>query len=137
MFVYLTAPQSIPREVLTKVEFDTVGFDKNGEWDNENFRWVCKKAGTYGAHAFLAMTMGEQGANLQVRIHRNADEVALGYGHQNFNACAWPKCSLLLEFAVGDYLEVWAYRQNSKSSNLELCTANPISHNGFCIWAES
>jgi len=136
MFVYLTTPQTISKETLTKVQFDTVGFDKNSEWDAVNYRWVCKEAGIYAAHAFLLMNMGAHEENLQARIHLNDmsayDQVALGFGHQSSGACAWPKCTALLELAVGDYLEVWTREDGASAQDLT-CSV-PVSHNGFCVW---
>ena len=142
MTVYLDAAQSIPSQAWTKVNFDTVRFDNNGDWDVANKRFIAPVTGVYAAELHLAMTFVTNELNMVAHIVLNGDvnntSLAHAPGHQNNPQCAWPKCFVLIDLAAGDYLEAFCYQYDTVSRDLVIGTvatwACHLMHNGFSVW---
>ena len=128
-FVNLSADQSsIAETTATKIQFNTVVTDTDNAYDNTtNYRWTCPsgKAGKYKIElALLLRTPGDVSSNLsrgQCYIYKNGSEVAVTFNDLRNNPVRKNHLmqSLILDVAVGDYLEGFGWGQSIDAGGLQ------------------
>lgn len=125
---YRNAYQSLPDNVVTKIQFNAEDYDVQNEYDNvTNYRFTAKKAGLYvfGASVefrsvtvgdFCVMYMFKNGAYLAVMAY----DAAVTEYHQTAGSAAD-------KAAINDYYELFVRHKHGSAVNIGNTTAS-------CFW---
>ena len=113
--VFFTADQNISEAVATKIAFDTEEFDTDNAFDTSTNRFTVPagKAGLYSISG-LARTDSEGNSNALIAImyiYKNGVSVKRlyqAYGN-NYQRSIGMSITSVLDLAVGDYIELYAY----------------------------
>jgi hypothetical protein len=114
------AAQSIPNEAYTKVSFQTEDFDTDNAFASDKFTVPSGEAGKYYFEAtFLINSAADkQFAGL---IYKNGSGIFYSIGKQqsggNASYSAAATASVILDLAVGDYIEFYIYQDTGSSKN--------------------
>ena len=77
--VYLSTPQTITKNTLTVIAFDTERFDGDGEWDVGNYKFVVGTTGYYQVNAQARISPLEAITKvIDIAVH--VDDVEVAYG---------------------------------------------------------
>lgn len=139
---YKTTPQSIPSgSNYTKINFEGEDFDRNGEFDLTNDRFMAKQRGMYFVTISGFVSVGS-GESALVGIRKNGSSIYTMKWTKYASAPngAQPVCSVLVWLNPGDYMEGIVRHTSSVARNLnnqkELCYMDisladnaPISNN--------
>jgi len=114
--VFGAATLTIPNGVATKVKFDHVTYDEQGEYDpTTNYRFTAKKAGYYLVLAQAEWDTGDVPWTIAM-IYKNGDVVSR---HQDISGgYTMTPVSDILYLASGDYVEFLIQHGYSSSRNL-------------------
>jgi hypothetical protein len=113
-----TSQTSIPGGTFTKVNLQTKLSDGGGEFDaTTNFRFTAKQAGLYQVNGGINVSSPAAGNGYFCSIFQNGSMVSrgssiLGYAG-SVQSCA--SVSALLNLAAGDFVELYAFGDNSFS----------------------
>ena len=105
----------------TLLNFDTVVFDTNSNYDTTNKRFTPTVSGKYFIHASLLYSKASSVAGVQVRVRKNGSDAfrtlqAHFYGNdtQNYMASGIISCN-----GSGDYIDVSAQQDSGSSVDVD------------------
>ena len=114
----LSANQSIPQNVYTKVQFNSEAFDIRSEYDNAtNYRWTCQIPGVYSVKAQVRSSAIAANKDVQVAIRRNGNTFAYSQteatgSDQTFFVSSNVQC------AIGDYIETFFSHSDTTAKDI-------------------
>lgn len=114
----LSANQSIPQNVYTKVQFNSEAFDIRSEYDNAtNYRWTCQIPGVYSVKAQVRSSAIAANKDVQVAIRKNGNTFAYSQieatgRDQTFFVSSNVQC------AIGDYIETFFSHSDTTSKDI-------------------
>lgn len=106
--VYASAQQTLAIGE-SKILYDTVEFDSQGQWDATDKRFVAKWAGTYrlSGSTYLPSPAGQ---NLAADIYKNGSLVKRCFEYPQVSDVALSlPFNVIVSLAIGDYLEAFLY----------------------------
>lgn len=117
--VYLSANQSIGSASFTKVNFDTVTFDTNSNWDATNHRFTPSVAGKYHVNCQAQITGLTSGKSAFVGLYKNGslykENGITATGSQPLIALV----SDIIDFnGSTDYVEMFCYQDTGVNQNV-------------------
>jgi len=114
---YRNAPQTIPKQVFTKIQFTHEDFDGLNEYDNSlMYRFVASAAGYYFLHSSIMWDEAEADYEFYLAFYKNG---AL-FGAQQCAVAsvaieAGIQISAIFNLAQNDYIEVFIYHEGTDS----------------------
>ena len=101
---------SVPATTWTKIPFDTVVVDRQGEFDTNNNRFTATEGGVYLAIAEATVKGAIDQSGYYIRLYRNGGGT-VGYVKWRASGTAWftIAASAVLGVDAGDYLEWYVY----------------------------
>ena len=120
------ATQSISSATNTKVQFNTENFDSDGAYDNStNYRFTVPsgKAGKYFFSAKVSASGGNANLNrASIMFYKNGSnftKIFNGFETNPIRIFA-PEISVVMDLAVSDYVEVFAYFETANGASLNI-----------------
>ena len=107
-YVYLSANQSITAGTETKINFDTVVYDVQNEYDTTNYRFTANEAGIYVITASIVFDVAASGNRLRGFLKVNGNyKLITGYttADDYYHHITFGK---VLRLNAGDYVEIFA-----------------------------
>ncbi len=121
---------SVANNTTTLINWNTEEFDTNGYHDNttNNTRITIPsgKAGKYLISGFIIFSNNTSGYRRLVVKKNGTDIREIGANTPTTNSFAAIVCSLIVDCAVGDYIEWAAYQTSGSTLNVELGGANSV-----------
>jgi hypothetical protein len=107
------AAYSVPHSVMSAVPMDTIESDNDTMFSAVNGRLVCKTAGVYAISGGLLIS-GSSSGNWRMGALAVNGVIKAEQPIGNFIASGISRCSLttIIELAVGDYVELFAYQDS-------------------------
>lgn len=113
--VYAGSSQNIANSTYTVINYDTETYDRNGDYDTANKKYVCPKAGYYRVVANVTMQYTAACYN-RLNVTKNNSQISFGAA---FSAAgggySGADLDIVLYCAANDYIQVQIY-QNSGST---------------------
>ncbi|MEZ4803358.1 MAG: hypothetical protein R2797_11350 [Gelidibacter sp.] len=110
----LSTNQTLPNATVTKILFDTILFDTNGDFDTSNNRFVAPRDGYYRVNAVIGASNSSSGV-IYAQISKNG----LLYQRDNFGYASnsqFKTIDGIVELNAGEYVEIFV-------------TASPANYN--------
>ena len=115
-FVWRASAQTIAASTLTKVEFDTEGYDYQSEYDSSvNYRFTAKIAGVYAVSTMILFGSMDANARVYCGIYVNDALAFRGVDTSSSDTTTGTSANASVALAVGDYVEI-KVEQNSAGS---------------------
>ena len=113
------ADQTISYDTVTKVVLEAETFDIQGEYDKvTNYRFTAIAAGLYLCVAALDYEPVVDGNLYQVRLYKNGAFLAACNAYAVGTVVASPVIVQVVSLAATDYIEVYAYHQQTGTATL-------------------
>jgi hypothetical protein len=123
---YLSANQSIPTGVDTKVQFNTEVFDGNNEYDpTTNYRFTADSGGYYLIIVHIVLATASSGNTFINKLFKNGSLAHWNNFYSPGAANIGVDLSVIDYLSAGDYIEVYV-RQNT-GSNYNIAGTNGYS----------
>lgn len=116
--------QSIPDATPTKLEFDTVNDDVQGEWDSTNHRWIASKPGVVYVTVMVALSSPADGQRIISYIHKNGSASRASLTNVGGTGDAGATVSARIPVVAGDYIEGWCYQSAGSSKDTLTASGN-------------
>ena len=127
--VKLSSHQSISSSTNTKIAWNTEEWDTDNAYDNSsNYRFTVPsgKAGKYHFSGTVVVRNIDDGEIASLRIHLNGSDSASGLNHYRFNyqgaaenTMTFCPISVVMNLAVGDYVELFLYHNEGSAQNVD------------------
>ncbi|RLE52458.1 MAG: hypothetical protein DRJ26_04705 [Candidatus Methanomethylicota archaeon] len=111
--VYLSVDQTISAATTAKIQFDTVNFDIQNEYDTTNYRFTASESGIYIVATQVFFDVGAASDLLRIYIKVNGitqAKSAITTADANFHVLL---LSHILQLSAGDYVEIYAANLSS------------------------
>lgn len=136
--VYLSVLQSIADSTITKIEFDTEVFDKEGWFDNvTNFRYTPLVAGQYLFGVTAGFAADSAIGNVHARIHKNAAVIAINREFSDVggsNIIGESITTMTDMNGSTDFIEFFTFQESSPAANKDTLTGEEnIFAYGFLV----
>ena len=110
--VHRSADQSISGGVTTQIQFNTIDYDENSEFNTSTYTFTAKTAGYYFvtiATRYTAFTLGDY---LNTYIYKNGAEYSDGFTSYNNLNFAAGRVTDVIYLAVNDYITAYTRTEN-------------------------
>ena len=131
--VYKSSGQTIANDTQVILDWDSENFDTDGFHDNSvnNSRLTVPagKAGKYICTANITFNAASTGAHVgQIRVNGNGRQVTNHTAIANVEGQTVTN-AIILDLAVGDYVEMWVIHHNGGNLN----TQSGVANSNFCL----
>jgi hypothetical protein len=103
---YLGSTQAISASTTTKVNFDTIDFDTNSNYDTSNKRFTPSVAGYYQINAWV---YGNSAGFIDILIYKNGSQIKKVYYSYPSSSQAGGGSTLIYLNGSTDYIETYIY----------------------------
>lgn len=137
--VYLTADQTIPDQILTKVTFDTEFFDTNNNFDAvTNHRYTAPVTGYYQVNSYvIVVSSASTGVAGILALYKNGSEIRRqDMGNPSTSSTATVLAGTIAELvslAAGDYIEIYGYLDVNSGTARVAGTSTAARFSGFLV----
>ena len=115
--------QTITTGTDTKIEFNSVSYDRNNEYDETtNFRWTCVRDGIY--RIFVKIRMAGV-TSIRLKIKKNGSVVSESYGSDDPSDIS-ESTQDTMAMTAGDYIEFWL--QHNSGAAKDVTSGGTVSY---------
>jgi len=118
-FAYANAAQAVSDSTDTKVNLDTESWDTDSAFDTSNYRFTVPsgQAGKYFFNGGIGYTSLTDNDESRVMIYKNGSLANWWKYFQGQNGTIAIQNSVILDLAVSDYIELYAFQVSGGSKN--------------------
>ena len=118
-FVHAASAQAVADSTDTKVNLDTESWDTDSAFDTSNYRFTVPsgQAGKYFFNGGIGYTSLTDNDESRVMIYKNGSLVNWWKYFQGQNGTIAIQNSVVLDLAVSDYIELYAFQVSGGSKN--------------------
>ena len=118
-FVHAASVQAVADSTDTKVNLDTESWDTDSAFDTSNYRFTVPsgQAGKYFFNGGIGYTSLTDNDESRVMIYKNGSLVNWWKYFQGQNGTIAIQNSVVLDLAVSDYIELYAFQVSGGSKN--------------------
>lgn len=121
----VSAAQSIPSAVNTKVQFNNVVFDINNEYDETtNYRFTAAVEGYYMLYSQIRFDTTVTASVAAILVTKNGGTNFLEGRAKTLDSFVPISVSGVIQLDAGEYIEIYAYQSTGAAINIDNNTAN-------------
>lgn len=119
------ADQSIASATVTTVQFDTTAFDRNGDWDTANYKFVAPEAGRYSIQAQVQWLSPADTTEMRMQAYNNTTTSAIASSRLNGSVHTNPTQQVASTAVLSEGDEVMLRVEHNEGSSVNINTDNP------------
>lgn len=117
--VALDADQSVNSASITQVEFDTVQFDENSDFDVDTYRFYAPVNGYYFTSVLVRFSAPVADKYCYARIRLNGSAVVANYCHTSNTNQVNANVNVTLYMTAGQYIDVVVYHNFGSAKDID------------------
>jgi hypothetical protein len=116
---YLSGNQSIAKNTMVVIAFDSETFDEGSQFDVANYKFTATSAGFYLINCTVLYQSPESGKSYQLRIFKNGGtEMDIIMNNAYAGNYTTVNASDTLKLEVGDYVEIYTTHDSAADKNI-------------------